>query len=424
MIAKIRLLIILVFVGLINISAQNIDYLKNLKSNFAKGENKEKYYTNLVKNVDQTFSNKNLVSSAEWIKALRDAQSIFLKNTNVRNAIEYSLRHKVDKNLKLQRTALEIAYTLYNTDFEDLIDNTYQKTNDPISYSLSLHYFMRINKSSDLKNKYLELIRKRFPNYLKNDILRSLYNDIANDVNLVDRQIPPLEELLNHNFQKGKTIIYSFHRKNRKFPGITLIKKPDGKFLRNSDNSIFHIPQLSLSYSDLPGYLPNGNTPQGIYSVIGWYISNTETIGPTPAVLVRSPFEVTPSTFYHKKNNKNNWNLEDYANLLPESWKDYSPIYNSYYSGKIGRRLIIIHGSTDETNYFKNEGYYPLTPTRGCLSSKEIWDSNTGKLLESDQLKLIQAMKTIDQWKGFLVVIELDNKEIPVKIEEIAKYLK
>ena len=42
MIAKIRLLIILVFVSLINISAQNSDYLKNLKSNFAKGENKEK----------------------------------------------------------------------------------------------------------------------------------------------------------------------------------------------------------------------------------------------------------------------------------------------------------------------------------------------------------------------------------------------
>ena len=58
---------------------------------------------------------------------------------------------------------------------------------------------------------------------------------------------------------------------------------------------------------------------------------------------------------------------------------------------------------------------YPLTPTRGCLSSKEIWDSKTGKLVESDQLKLVNAIKRVDRWKGFLVVIELDNKEIPVK---------
>ena len=419
-----RLLIILLFIGLININAQNSDYLKNLKSDFAKGENKEKYYTNLVKNIDLTFGKKKLVSSAEWIKALRDAQSIFLKKPNVKEGIEYSLQQKVVNNLKLQRTALEIAYTLYPKAFNSIVKNIYKKTNDPISYSISAHYLLRNENAQADKLKYIEDIKIKFPNYERNEILKSLNNDFKNILLSGRHQNPKIEDILNHKFQNGKTIVYSIHRKNRKIPGITIVKKPDGKYLRNSDNSIFQIPQLALSYSDLPGYLPNGNTPQGIYSVIGWYISNTETIGPTPAVLVRSPFEVNPSTFYHKQNSRNSWNLEDYKNLLPETWKDYLPIHGSYFAGKIGRRLIIIHGSTDETSYFKNEVYFPLTPTRGCLSSKEIWDYKTGKLIESDQLKLVNALKRVDQWKGFLVVIELDNKEIPIKMEEIERYLK
>ena len=422
MIIIIRLLLIIIFIGSINTFAQNKNYLKNLKSNFAKGENKEKYYTNLVKNIDLTFNRKDLVNSAQWIKALRDAQSIFLRNSNVQFGIEYAIQQKVDNDLKLQRTALEIAYTLYPKEFESLVNNIFQQTKDPISFSIATYYLLGNNTSKDIKKKFAADIRQRFPEYIKNDILNSLFTDISEDLNTVSYS--NIEEILNHEFQSGKTIIYSFHRKNRKLPGITIIKKPDGKFLRNPDNSFFNIPQLSLSYSNLPGFLPNGNTPQGIYSVIGWYISNTETIGPTPAVLVRSPFEVNPTIFYHKKNINNRWNIEDYKSLLPIEWRDYSPIYESYVAGKIGRKLIIIHGSTDETKYFENEEYYPLTPTRGCLSSKELWDSKTGKLIESDQLKLIEAMKTIDHWKGFLVVIEIDNKEIPVKIEEIEKYLK
>ena len=170
----------------------------------------------------------------------------------------------------------------------------------PISYSISAHYLLHNEETLDVKLEYLEDIRKKFPNYKENEILKSLYNDLENKLSSAKQQYPKIEDILNHDFQSGKTIIYTIHRKNRKIPGITLVKKPDGEFLRNSDNSLFHIPQLALSYSDLPGYIPNGNTPQGIYSVIGWYISNTETIGPTPAVLVRSPFEVSPRTFYHK----------------------------------------------------------------------------------------------------------------------------
>ncbi len=51
-----------------------------------------------------------------------------------------------------------------------------------------------------------------------------------------------------------------------------------------------------------------------------------------------------------------------------------------------------MHGSTDEIKYFEEQPFYPLTPTRGCLSSKEIWSEKTGKSVDSDQLKLITTL--------------------------------
>lgn len=423
MFKKLQLFQILFFTLFLNGLAQNSYYLNNIKSNFVKDENKQKYYSNLVKNVDNILTNPILISSPSWISALRNAQSISLKNSNVKKGIELALSQKIDKNYKLQQTALELAYTLYKTEFEDLVSKIFNKTKDPISFSISLLYLFRNDNNSNSAGKYLEIIKDQFPNFDKNYILKSLFNDIQNRTHPLQLTPKNISEIFKNDFQKNKTIIYSIHREDRKFPGITIIKKPDGNFLKNNDGTIFHIPQLTLSFSDLPGYLPNGNTPQGIYSLIGWYVSETETIGPTPAVLIRSPFEVNPKIFFHGEIKSKNWNLNDYRSLLPNSWLDHSPIFESYNAGQIGRRLIIIHGSTDEISYFENEPYFPLTPTRGCLSSKEIWDNKTGKLIDSDQLKLIKALKSIDQWQGFLVVFEINNQQNPVEIEEILPFI-
>lgn len=424
MIAKHFITTLLFFIIFSTIKAQNQTELENLKSNFVKSENKEKYYTNLAKNIETTFKNDKKINSPQWIKSLRDAQSILFKNSSVQNGLMISLTQPVDKEIKLQRTALEIAYTLYPNYFLELISHIYKMTKDPLSFVISTHYLLRTENKNANVSFFLNDLKIRFPDYSKKEQLRGLYNELNTRISQKIETIPNLSELLQHNFMPGKTIIYSFHRKNREFPGITIIKKADGNFVKNDDKSIFYIPQLALSYSNLPGYIPNGNTPEGIYSIVGWYISPTETIGPTPNVLTRSPFEVSPKIFYHGKNQNQKWNFEEYKKLLPVSWQNYSPIYQSYFAGKSGRRLIIMHGSTDELSYFKDFPYYPLAPTRGCLSAKEIWSHQTGKCIESDQLKLINALRSTKQTKGFLVVIEIDDKQEPIKISEIEKYLK
>ncbi|MCB9250329.1 MAG: hypothetical protein H6613_18150 [Ignavibacteriales bacterium] len=83
-----------------------------------------------------------------------------------------------------------------------------------------------------------------------------------------------------------------------------------------------------------------------------------------------------------------------------------------------------MHGSTDELKFFSKKPYYPLTSTRGCLSSKEIWDTESGKCLESDQVKLINAFNSTKQKKGFLVILEINDKQENVTLEEILPYIK
>jgi len=417
-----NLTIILLFSMVINCYPQNLLKRTPLKSDFVKQENKTRYYDNFENIINSSLSLPLENHHEEWIEALEDAESILLKSDLVKKAINKILRMKIDKYLKLQRIALESAYGFYKKDFKEIVNDIYLNTNDKISYSIAVNYLLRLDKN--IINNYLNDIPKRFKNYRNDPLLKNLEYDLKNQNSLKFLNQPSLTELFKNKFQSGKTIFYTIQRHNRKFPGITIIKKPDGNFVTNEDGTIFHIRQLALSYANLPAYIPNGNTPEGIYSIVGTYISPTETIGPTPNVLVRSPFEVSPSIFFHKQNKYVNWNFKDYESLLPKSWQQYFPIFQSFYTGKIGRKLIIIHGSTDKTEYFKDEPYYPLTPTKGCLSSKEIWSNETGRQIESDQVKLIRAFNKTHQYKGFLVVIEIDNKEKPVEIGEILPYLK
>lgn len=224
-----KFLILFLLSTLLNLNAQNRIDVKKLKSNFVISENKEKYYSNLVKNVNTTFSETAISNSELWVKALRDAQSIFLKNNLVESGIQKSLTQTIDINLKLQRVTLEVAYSLYQNNFSKEVLNIFEKTQDPISFAISALYL----QTSDISNSQIfdfdEILKQKFPNYDQNSILINLKNELTNNnsENISEAQ---LKDLLNHNFQNGKTIVYSIHRKNRIYPGIAIIKKTDGNF--------------------------------------------------------------------------------------------------------------------------------------------------------------------------------------------------
>jgi hypothetical protein len=91
----------------------------------------------------------------------------------------------------------------------------------------------------------------------------------------------------------------------------------------------------------------------------------------------------------------------------------------AYDAGRIGRSEIIAHGSTIDPEWFKDETYYPLSPTLGCLSGLELWNKQTGRIYRSDQLDLVNCFIETKGTKGYLMVINLDDKKMPVSREEV-----
>ncbi len=92
------------------------------------------------------------------------------------------------------------------------------------------------------------------------------------------------------------------------------------------------------------------------------------------------------------------------------------PLYESYYAGLAGRSEIIAHGTTIDPHYYAGKPYYPLTPTEGCLCTKEIWN---GKRISSDQQKLVNGLLKAGGANGYCVVIEIDDKNAPVTLNDV-----
>ncbi len=59
-------------------------------------------------------------------------------------------------------------------------------------------------------------------------------------------------------------------------PGLVIIRQKDGIFVADSSGNIFNVPQLARSITNLPVYLTNGNTPQGIFAMHGFDVSNEQ----------------------------------------------------------------------------------------------------------------------------------------------------
>ena len=152
-------------------------------------------------------------------------------------------------------------------------------------------------------------------------------------------------------------------------------------------------------------------------------VSKNVFIGPSPNLQLVLPFEVSPEVYFHQELKDSIWTNEYYKNLLPESWKNYLPIYESFYAGKAGRNEIIAHGTTIDPDFYKGEIFYPFTPSLGCLTTKEIWSDETGRPKESDQIKLMNKIKSLSTHKGYFVVINIDDKNSSVELNEVKEIL-
>lgn len=384
---------------------------------------------NLKERLIKNSITKNLLLSLtdsteeNWQDAF-DAMEVMEYNTPfTRSKVHAAFDSAAKRSVLFQRALLEVGYTNYPAQFHLQTKELLSETLDPRIFAMCAEYLVQSKNDSTLKRHILATLFEKFgDSVFINPVLNMLQNRLQTPrmgKEISSREV--LKGILNKNFLPNQIVMYSFQRKDRDYPGMVLLRNANGDFIKDSLGNIFHIPQLARSITNLPGYLRNGNTPQGIFKMYGFGVSMSSFIGPTANVQMGMPVELSLQKFFNDSTISDSiWTIDRYQKMIPQKIKDYLPLYQSYYAGLIGRTEIIAHGTTIDPKYYLGKSYYPLTPTQGCLCTKEIWD---GKRLESDQQKLINGLLKAGGANGYCVVIEIDDKHAPVTINDLVPYL-
>ena len=406
-------------------------FLKNIQAQAPQGllvkdalkANREKLYKNLVNNAITKNLSYPLTDSTEenWIDAFWAMELIRYQSPWADNRIHTAFDSIEKRSIAFQRTLMELLYANYPTAFSKGAERLLKNTSNEKVFAMCAEYLFIANAL--LKNKISNIARQK----LAKDSGNVFLQQVIFRASLTGSKIilPGFKSLLKQPFFKNAKVVFSFQRKNRDYPGIVVVKDSAGNFVKDIYGNIFSVPQLARSISKLPGYLTNGNTPQGIFRMNGFDTSNSNFIGPTPNIQLTMPVETSIQHFMNDSTITDSvWTMDWYKKLLPGEWKNYLPIFGTYYAGTAGRTEIIAHGTTINPDYYKGQPYYPQTPTLGCLCTKEIWSEEDGHILQSDQQKLITALQKAGGANGYYIVIELNDEQRPVVMNDILPLLK
>ncbi len=350
-----------------------------------------------------------------WQGTLWAAELMQFRDDSLLAALKMGMKQLAYLDPEWQRSLLEAVFGLYPDIFREEMSAFITETPYPKLFAMAVNYLIRESKEIKKKN-YLKILFNGFPDWQKDPILYLLASDLAD----MQPELPELEELLAHGFLPGIPVIFSFQRSDRRYPGLTILRDQNGYFLRNQEGELIGIPQLSMAVSNMPGYLTNGNTPQGLFVVKGTEISNNVFIGPTRNLQLRLPYEADLREFTIAENDPDTvWTIERYRRLLPSGWQSYLPVFETYYAGKAGRTEIIAHGTTINPEFYQGQPFYPYTPSLGCLTTLELWSPLNGHRRYSDQERLIRAYRQFRQDKCLYLVINLDDQPRPVVISDL-----
>ncbi len=383
---------------------------------FTTSLNREKHDSNL-KTIIEASLHQTLspITEGEWKKAFWAMELTLYRSSQTKNKLKHAWQVAPLLSENFRKSLLEVSYTLYPSSFTSEITSLLIATKSPAVFIRCAEYLM-LTKSITSK-KINSLLAKNFKSneFTGFKILRRRLG------NSQKNKRPPLKDLFSKTILPGQTIIYSLQRENRNYAGLVLIRKPDGTFVKNSNGNLFHTTQLARAITNYPFYITNGNTPQGLYKWTGFDTSSNAYIGPTANLQMVMPFEVSPAVFFGVTDDSISiWTQQSYEALLPATWRRDKGMYESFYAGVMGRSEIIMHGTTINPNYYKGKTYFPQTPSLGCLCSFEAWNKN-GKRVVSNQQNIVTALNNIGSTSGYVIVIELDDKNKAVTLQEVNK---
>ena len=322
------------------------------------------------------------------------------------------------KPVDFQRAVLSATYTMYARESAPALWPLLDRIATPREFAIAAYSILNAGDSPDPRASLRAKLVVRFPDWRNEPRLVALEHRLVTDLIAERLTRPPLVDLLTAPFRPGLPVIFSFQRPDRRRTGLAMVRSADGSFVRNTDGSYFNIAHLALALSNLPGTITNGNTPQGLFTIVGAGTATNQWIGPTPYLQSKVPSEASVAEFEHA-NLDGVWSEARYENLLPPSWRGYFPFKEAWLAGLAGRDEMLLHGTTINPEYYRNDPFYPGTPSAGCLVAMEYWSKSDGRMLQSDQLALAKAFTAggIDQ--GYLVVVELEDRPEPVNLAEV-----
>lgn len=384
-----------------------------------------KEYSNLINNSITKNLSRPLTDATEenWMDAFMAIELTTYRSAWVDSRIKQAFDSVEKRSVEFQRALLEMAYSNYHGKFIDVAERLMKKTSSPRIFAIAAEHYLAGVQDPNAWNNVIKYFSKR-PD--KDDQLAPYYGLLTGLISGYSAK-KDLAWLVSNlkTAVPGQVLLISFQRKNRNQPGLALVRDKNGNFIKNENGGIFSVPQLARSLSNLPFYLTNGNTPQGIFRMNGFDISKSMAIGPTTNIQLLMPYETSPQHFLNDPSVTDSvWTEDVYKKLIPESLKEYLPLYETFFASKAGRTEIIAHGTTVNPAYYLNQPYYPLTPTQGCLCTKELWSDQDGKRTLSDQQKLVDAIKKAGGANGYCIVIEIDDQQKPVSLNEVLAYLK
>jgi hypothetical protein len=383
-----------------------------------KAANRQKLYKSLVSGINRNLSLPLLDSTEEnWMDAFYSVELLRYRLPWVENKLHEAGKAIQNRSGTFQHAFMECVYDAWPDVFINEASWLLDSTTDVKCFALCAEYLLRKNKEDAV---VLKKIADRKNQYPENMVLSALWSHSI----YTKQPFPPLKDLLQHAFFPKAKIVFSFQRKNRNYPGIAIVRDSAGNFQKDKYGNIFSVPQLARSMSNVPGYISNGNTPQGIFRMHGFGVSKSNFIGPTQNIQLTMPGETSVNHFINDSSNSDSvWTRDWYWNMLPKSWRIYMPFCETFFAGMAGRTEIIAHGSTVDPSYYKGTLYYPLTPTLGCLCTKEMWDGETGKRKQSDQQKLVDALQQAGGADGYYIVVELNDEQRAVELNDLLPYL-
>lgn len=319
------------------------------------------------------------------------------------------------RDAETQRALLTAAHTLYPAEAAPLIWPLLPQLTASKPFAIAAYTLLQADPGA--AERLRAIVQQQFPNWADDARLTALVLRLRPSA----AAQPPLPELLAAPLRPGFAAIVSLQRPGRQQMGLALVRAADGRFVRDAAGQLFTSPQLALARTGLPGTITNGNTPQGVFTLVGAGTATNPNIGPTPYLHSKLPIEATPAEFEHAEAaTAAEWSEAVYDSFLPESWRAWAPIKEAWLAGRAGRDELLVHGTTINPAYYAGSSYFPGTPQQGCLISNEDWEPATGRLRASRHLMLAQtyaAAAARPDLAGYLIVVELPG-EGPVQPAE------